>query len=202
MFETQYLYLIIIFGVLVLISFILIPILFSIKDLKRTKLLHFEDNGKLVLEDDLASRYFSSAEIQENTLRIISKEEHDFDITIVASYGKKKSVKNYRFHAKKDDILTVSLKSRATTVGFLFNFVDNKVVSKVNRFTRIKSLVISYLIASAVLAACVFVYSLIEQSAFYQDPMITVFYVMSASGLVAGIVAFFITLVFDRKVRI
>ena len=132
---------------------------------------------------------------------MVCKEDHDFDLTLIVSYGKKKTLKNYSFKAKSNGILTITLKDKATTVGFLFNKVDGKIISKFNRYTTIKSLIIAYLISGLVFAGFVFGYSVIEAMAFYEDPLITVFYVLSLSGIVAAIAGLFLTLAFDRKVR-
>lgn len=198
---TEYFWFVILAAVVVFLTFLIVPILFSIKDLKRTPLLHFEDNGNLVLEDSEADKYFSSAKIEDKTLSMVCKEDHDFDLTLIVSYGKKKTLKNYSFKAKSNDILTVTLKDKATTVGFLFNKVDGKVVSKFNRYTTIKSLIIAYLISGLVFAGFVFGYSVIEAMAFYEDPLITVFYILSLAGIVAAIAGLFFTIAFDRKVR-
>ena len=198
---TEYFWFVILAAVVVFLTFLIVPILFSIKDLKRTPLLHFEDNGNLVLEDSEADKYFSSAKIEDKTLSMVCKEDHDFDLTLIVSYGKKKTLKNYSFKAKSNDILTITLKDKATTVGFLFNKVDGKINSKFNRYTTIKSLIIAYLISGLVFAGFVFGYSVIEAMAFYEDPLITVFYILSLTGIVAAIAGLFFTIAFDRKVR-
>ena len=57
---TEYFWFVILAAVVVFLTFLIVPILFSIKDLKRTPLLHFEDNGNLVLEDSEADKEFKN----------------------------------------------------------------------------------------------------------------------------------------------
>ena len=63
--------------------------------------------------------------------------------------------------------IVFTLKDKATTVGFLFNKVDGKIISKFNRYTTIKSLIIAYLISGLVFAGFVFGYSVIESRDFF-----------------------------------